>query len=48
MRGAYTAGVLDFFMQNKIEVDGVVGVSAGATHACNLYLSNLKEITVLM
>jgi predicted patatin/cPLA2 family phospholipase len=43
MRGAYTAGVLDFFMQNKIEVDGVVGVSAGATHACNFISKQFKR-----
>ena len=29
-RGIYTAGVLDVFMDNDIEVDGVIGVSAGA------------------
>ena len=28
-RGIYTAGVLDVFMDNDIEVDGVIGVSAG-------------------
>jgi predicted patatin/cPLA2 family phospholipase len=43
MRGAYTAGVLDCFMQNKIEVDGVVGVSAGATHACNFISKQYKR-----
>lgn len=31
-RGIYTAGVLDVFMENNIEVDGVLGVSAGAVH----------------
>ena len=31
-RGIYTAGVLDVFMDNDIEVDGVIGVSAGAIH----------------
>lgn len=35
MRGVYTAGVLDVFMENKIKVDGVVGVSAGAVFGCN-------------
>lgn len=33
MRGVYTAGVLDFFMEHDIEADGVIGVSAGACHA---------------
>lgn len=35
MRGIYTAGVLDVFMENDIEVDGVVGVSAGSIHGCS-------------
>ena len=30
MRGMYTAGVLDIFMENDITVDGAIGVSAGA------------------
>ena len=28
MRGMFTAGVLDVFMENSIEFDGAVGVSA--------------------
>ncbi len=32
MRGMYTAGVLDVFMNNNIQFDGVIGVSAGAIH----------------
>ncbi len=39
MRGMYTAGVLDAFMENGINFDGVIGVSAGAVHASSL-LSN--------
>lgn len=35
MRGMFTAGVLDILMEEGIEVDGVVGVSAGATFGCN-------------
>lgn len=35
MRGMYTAAILDVMMENNIEVDGVVGVSAGATFGCN-------------
>lgn len=30
MRGLYTAGVLDAFLEAGIKVDGVVSVSAGA------------------
>ncbi len=35
MRGMFTAGVIDVFMENNIEFDGAVGVSAGATFGCN-------------
>lgn len=35
MRGIYTAGVLDAFMEHDIEFDGVIGVSAGAIHGCS-------------
>ena len=35
MRGMFTAGVLDVFLENNISVDGVIGVSAGATFGCN-------------
>ncbi|MCD8196830.1 MAG: patatin family protein [Lachnospiraceae bacterium] len=35
MRGIYTAGVLDAFMEQEIHVDGVIGVSAGALHGCS-------------
>ena len=35
MRGMYTAGVTDIMMENGIEFDGAVGVSAGAAFGCN-------------
>lgn len=35
MRGMFTAGVTDVLMENKIEFDGAIGVSAGATFGCN-------------
>lgn len=38
MRGIYTAGVLDIFNENKIKVNGVIGVSAGCVHGVN-YIS---------
>ena len=41
MRGMYTAGVLDTFLDAGISVDGVVGVSAGALFGVN-YLSGQK------
>ena len=41
MRGIYTAGVLDVFLENGIGFDGVIGVSAGVVHGCS-YLSGQK------
>ena len=35
MRGLFTAGVMDVLMENKIEFDGAIGVSAGAVFGCN-------------
>lgn len=35
MRGLFTAGVIDVFMENGIEFDRIVGVSAGACFGCN-------------
>ena len=37
MRGMYTAGVIDAFLDHNIHVDGIVGVSAGACFGCNLF-----------
>ncbi|MBR5560634.1 MAG: patatin family protein [Clostridia bacterium] len=37
MRGLYTAGVLDRFLDHDIHVDAIVGVSAGACFGCNLF-----------
>lgn len=36
MRGMFTSGVLDVLMENGIEFDGAIGVSAGATFGCNI------------
>ena len=36
MRGMFTCGVLDVFLEEGIEFDGAVGVSAGATFGCNI------------
>lgn len=35
MRGMFSAGVCDVLMENNIETDGCVGVSAGAAFGCN-------------
>lgn len=37
MRGIYTTGVLDVLMENNIEVDGIVSVSAGALFGVNYF-----------
>ena len=37
MRGMYTAGVIDAFLDHNVHVDGIVGVSAGACFGCNLF-----------
>lgn len=41
VRGIYTAGVLDVFMDEGLTFDGLIGVSAGAIHGCS-YLSEQK------
>jgi len=41
MRGMYTAGVLDVFLDKKIKVDGIIGVSAGVLFGVN-YLSKQR------
>lgn len=41
MRGLYTAGVLDVFLDENIEVDGIIGVSAGVLFGVN-YLSKQR------
>jgi len=35
MRGLFTAGIIDVLMEEGIEFDGVIGVSAGACFGCN-------------
>ncbi len=41
MRGMYTAGVLDTFLESDIKIDGIIGVSAGVLFGVN-YLSKQK------
>lgn len=41
MRGMYTAGIMDVFMDENIEFDGIIGVSAGAVFGVN-YLSKQR------
>ena len=35
MRGLFTAGIMDVMMENGIQYDGLIGVSAGAAFGCN-------------
>ena len=35
MRGMFTAGMCDVLLENGIDFDGAIGVSAGATFGCN-------------
>ncbi len=42
MRGIYTCGVLDFFMEKGLLFSSCYGVSAGACHMCS-YLSGQKK-----
>lgn len=43
MRGFYTAGVLDYFMERDFYTNGVIGVSAGACHACSYVSKQIKR-----
>lgn len=42
MKGMYTAGVLEYFMEKDIYIKNCYGVSAGACHLCN-YISKQKR-----
>lgn len=42
MRGVFTAGVLDFFLDKNISFDTCIGVSAGSCHACS-FLSKQRR-----
>lgn len=44
MRGLYTAGVLDVFLENNIEVDIICSVSAGAAFGCNYKSKQLGRV----
>lgn len=44
MRGLFTAGVIDVFMENGISFDGAIGVSAGACFGCNFKSRQLGRV----
>ena len=43
MRGLFTAGVIDVFMENEIMFDAAVGVSAGAAFGCNYKSGQIRR-----
>lgn len=44
MRGLFTAGVIDVFMENGITFDAAVGVSAGAAFGCNYKSGQIRRV----
>ena len=46
MRGSYTAGVLDAFLDLGIHMEDIIGVSAGAANAIS-YVSNSMDAILL-
>lgn len=47
MRGFYTAGVLDYFMERSFYTNGVIGVSAGACHGCSYVSRQIKRSYII-
>lgn len=43
-RGMYTAGVIDVFMENGIDFDHTIGVSAGAAFGCNIKSKQIGRV----
>ena len=44
LRGLFTAGVLDVFIERNITFDGLIGVSAGACFGCNFKSRQLGRV----
>jgi len=44
MRGMFTAGVMDVLLENNIEFDGMIGVSAGAAFGCNFKSKQIGRV----
>ena len=42
LRGAYTAGVCAWFIENNIEFDIHIGISSGAMHAFSMAMKDVK------
>jgi len=47
MRGLFTAGVLDYFLQNKFSIPYVIGVSAGASMGASYISQQFKRNTLV-
>ena len=43
MRGMFTAGVLDALMEKNIQIDKIIGVSAGALFAHKLCIQSKRN-----
>ena len=43
MRGLFSAGVIDVLMEQNIRLDGMIGVSAGATFGCNYVTHQIRR-----
>ena len=48
MRGLYTAGVIDTFLKEKIDIDTIIGVSAGALFGMIKLTLEIKIIWVFI
>ena len=44
LRGLFTAGILDVFMENNLSFDGCIGVSAGAAFGCNIKSKQIGRV----
>ena len=44
MRGLFTCGVIDVFLENDIRFDGAVGISAGAVLAATTSLASMAVL----
>lgn len=44
LRGLFTAGVFDVFLENGIEFDAAIGVSAGAAFGCNFKSKQIGRV----
>lgn len=48
MKCAYSAGILDKFLDDHIQFDYCIGVSAGAANTLSILQDNVEEISVFI